>query len=155
MAIEVEGMDEVEAWSGTTILGPGRHSVIIDRADEGESRNNNPQVEIQFVSTEGLGEIRDWLTFPREQPALDAAKGRAKMLLDAVGIEAKGGKWAFPVDELVGKKLSIIVHEEPKFNDPSKTVSKVKSFQPLDASDVPADTAGLGQQSTDDDDLPF
>jgi len=153
MAIEVEGMDEVEAWSGTVILGPGKHSVIIDRADEGQSKAGNPQVEIQFVSTEGLGEIRDWLTFPTDPVARESAKGRAKMLLEAIGIESKSGKWTFPTNELVGKKLEITVMEEPKFNDPTKKVSKVKGFSPLDQSDVPADTSGFGAANPDD--LPF
>jgi hypothetical protein len=147
-------MDEVEAWSGTTILGPGTYSVIIDRADEGESRSGNPQVEVQFVSTEGLGEIRDWLTFPRESPAREAALGRAKMLLDAVGIESRSGKWEFPVGQLPGKRLSITVAKEESYKDPSKKVSTVKGFKALDAADVPADTSGFGA-APDDDELPF
>jgi hypothetical protein len=109
MAIEVEGMDEVEAWKGAGILGPGTHTVIIETADETESTGGHPQVELLFVSTEGLGEIRDWLTFPTDEPARSSALGRAKMLLEAVGIESKSGKWAFPVGDLPGKRLSITV----------------------------------------------
>jgi hypothetical protein len=144
MAIEVEGMDEVEAWKGAGILGPGTHPVIIETADETESTGGFPQVEIQFVSTEGLGEIKDWLTFPRDEPARSSALGRAKMLLDAVGIESRSGKWTFPVGDLPGKRLQVVVAKEESYKDPSKMVSKVKGFKALDAADVPADTSGFG-----------
>lgn len=145
MTIKVEGMDQVEAWKGGVILPPGKHTVIVETADEGESSGGYPQVEILFVSTEGLGEIRDWLTFSRSSTvAWEASLGRAKMLLEAVGIESKGGEWEFPTNDLVGKRLKITVAEEPKYNEPERLVSKVKGFQPLDESDMPADTSGLG-----------
>lgn len=149
MGIKLSGMDEVEALKGS-LLPVGVHDVVIESADETESKNGHPQVELLFISPTGLGDIRDWLTFAKSSPeAWEMSLRRAKTLLDAVGIEAKGGDWEFPVGQLPGKRLSITVGEEPKWNDPSKTVRKVKAYAPAGKSSDDDTFA------TPDDELPF
>jgi hypothetical protein len=154
MGIKLTDMDKVEAWSGGAMLGPGTHNVTIERADEGKSSGGHDQVELEFVSNAGAGSIRDWLVFT------PATLGKARQLLDAVGIEAQSGEWEFPTAKIVGRKLEIMVNEVPHYDESKRakgeTQRKVTEYRTPGSGDgVPGDTNGLGPASASDDDIPF
>lgn len=152
MTIKVTAMDEVQPWSGTSILGAGNHPVSIGSAVEGTSRNGHDQVELEFDALDSTGSIRDWLVFT------EGTLGKARMLLDAVGIQAQSGDWEFPTAQLVGRRLTITVAEEPDYNDPAKTRMRVKAYlpaaeQPSDIPTPPAEPAAT--PVADDSGIPF
>jgi hypothetical protein len=74
-------------------------------------------------------------------------------------IAVESGEWEFDTASLRGCEVSILVREEPKWDDPSQTVNKVAGYDMPRAGDVevPGDTTGLGQNgaSDTDDDIPF
>lgn len=150
MGIPVKDFDQVEAWKGSTLIPLGWNTVKITKAEEGTSRNNHPQVELEYTAEDGGATIREWLVFT------EGSIGKAKSVTDAAGIEPKGGDWEFPTEQLVGKKLLVFVAEEPSFKDPDKTYRNVKSHAPI-GTDVPADTSGLSGNGTSgsSDDIPF
>ena len=150
LGIKVEGIKDAEAWSSGVMLGIGWHEVKIEDAEEGKTKNGNPQIEMEFVSPQGS--IRDWLVI------VEATMGKVAQLLDAVGIDRSG------IDELdpktlIGKKLAIFVGEEPDYNDPAKKRKRVQSYadKAPDGSIMPADTNGLGGSgpADADGDIPF
>lgn len=147
MSIRVNDMDKVDAWAGGGILGPGKHEVEIGSAQEGMTRNDNPQVEIEFDALDGSGSIRDWLVFTPN------SLGKARMLLDAIGIAPESGEWEFPTHQLGGKRLTIQVGLEPDYRDPSKTRNRVQAYLPAGQGDAePAEAASVPDGEPD---LPF
>lgn len=155
MAIALQDMDKVEAAKGGSMLSPGYHLVQIASAVEGTSSGGYDQVEFEFTSPRG--NIRDWLVFAPAKKAGEVpfALKRARAILDAVGIEAQGGDWAFPTTQLIGKKLTIFVGEEPDSRDPSKMRRRVQGYEPPrevdNSAGLPVNTGALA----DDDEIPF
>ncbi len=148
MGIKMSGMDKVEAWSaGASMLTPGSHNVYVATADEGTSSGGHPQIELEFFTDDGTGSIRDWLVLS------PAAYGKAKALLNAVGITSDSEEFELEASDLIGRKLEIIVGEEPDYNDPAKMRRRVQAYKAL--SDVPGDTSGLGSDGDKQSDLPF
>lgn len=150
MGITLTDVDKAEAWSSGGILGPGRHKVKIVSATEGKSSGGHDQVELDFGALDGSGAILDWLVFTPN------TVGKAKQLLDAVGIKAESGEWEFPTGALVDKQLCIYCADEPSMKDPSKLRTRVQAYEPLSAA-----AKGTGEQRdvkatpADDSDLPF
>lgn len=167
MTIEVTDIDQVEGWTGASaVLDPGVYNVRIERAEEVTSSGGHDQVELEMSDLAGAGSIRDWLTFARDDfgAIKQGSLARARAVLDAVGIVAQSGTWAFPTQALVGKQCQIEIVESPKL-DGSGTRKEVFSYatagaQPTGAtgSGVPADTRdlpGVHAQVSDDDKIPF
>lgn len=151
--ISVSNMDQEKAWSGGAMLGPGQHQVQIERADEGKSSGGHDQVELEFAATNGSGSIRDWLVFTPK------TLGKARSLLDAVGIEAQSGEWEFPTSQLVGKNLTITVGQEPDrqgaTNDDGTPKMRTRVYAYAEPGTSTASTTGNGNGSSGDDDIPF
>ena len=141
MGITLKDMDKVEAWKGGAVLQPGKHKVVILTAEEGKSSGGYPQVEMDFEAEDGTGSIRDWLVFSGEE-----SLGKAKMLLDALGIVSESGEWEFPTTTLLGRKLVITVADQPY---QGKSKMRVVGYAPP-GSDVPGSNG-----SGTDDDIPF
>lgn len=161
--IKVKDIDQVEGWTGGgEMLQPGTHNVRVERATETLSSGGYDQVELEYTSIEGAGSIRDWLTFATDENGQikRGSLARARALLDAVMIEPESGEWEFPTQRLVGRKLQIVVVEEPKYDDPSETQLSVFSVDVFNASpESGPDTRDLpganGQTTGSDDEIPF
>ena len=142
MALEIN-LTGVEAWEAGDILPPGRHTVKVVEAKEGQSRSGAPQLELQLESIEGEykgGTIRDWVTFSQK------AAGRVKQVLFALGVNELDGTVQVEAQSLVGRRATIVVRTEPyDGKDRSKVVAYEAAGEPAAASN------GKG----DDDDLPF
>jgi hypothetical protein len=148
MGIKLKDFDQVEAWKGGGgMLPPGKHHVEITETTEGTSSGGHDQIEIQFEAVNGTGGIKDWIVFA------PAALGKARMLLEAVGIVPQGGDWEFPTGQLSGKKLTITVIEEPDRRDPTKTRRRVAAYEEGDKGGAAFDASEFGPKN--DDDLPF
>jgi hypothetical protein len=152
-----------KAWSvnegSGVILPAGDHVVeVLDADGEGTSSGGYPQLEVKCGNADG--EIRDWIV------VIPSTIGKVVQLTDAAGVDrptdeqvvADGAGYRLDakyLDQLVGKKVGIIVREEPDRNDPSRTRTRVKGYVPsgqIAASDVPS---GPAQQQIADDDIPF
>jgi hypothetical protein len=117
-------LDGVEAWSGGEILPPGKHPVRIDSAEEGQSSGGHPQVELTFTAIAGEhagAGIRDWLV------VAPAAMGKVRQFLEAVGFQIPPGDFYLPTGQLVGRRLSVVVREEP--NQQGEKRSRVKVYE--------------------------
>lgn len=151
--IQVKDLDKTEAWKGGAMLPPGQHVVRIESADDSTpSSGGHDQVEMEFQAQDGSGSIRDWLVFTPK------TLGKARSLLDAVGIVPESGEWVFPTDALTGKTLTITVAQEPDrqgaTNDDGtpKMRSRVVAYTAASAASTPA--SGNGATKSDDD-IPF
>lgn len=152
-----------EAWAAGTYLQPGNHLCTIVAADgEGHSKNNNPQIELRVENAQG-DSSRDWIA------VTPATLGKVVQLAEAAGVPNPGAvdipseEWTDWVNGLVDKKVGVIVRNEEKWDDPSKTIAKVQGYVHPDElrgteADVAGDTSGLRQPagaSAVDDDIPF
>lgn len=151
--MKVENLDQAEAWSARTILGPGKHQVVIESAEESTSSGGHPEIQLEFegIGASAGGGIKDWLV------VIPKTYGKVKMLLEAAGIAVEGGDWDMPVASLKGKKVAIYVTQKPDRNDPTKVRSEVVGYEPVgDTDGVPMDTNGLGAgEKIADEDIPF
>lgn len=145
-------LDGVDAWGSSIILRSGTHPVkVVD--EEIDTSGDHPVVKLQMEAIggdEAGGEIRDWIHITEK------TKGRIVQLYNAFGVEIPKG--AFKWISLKGKRAKILVREEPKRNEPDKTVSQVKTYMPLGADDVAdavADAFAGSTASKTDDDIPF
>jgi hypothetical protein len=155
-----------KAWAvGEGILPAGDHVVeVLEASGTGTSSGGYPQIEVKVGNADG--EIRDWIV------VIPSTIGKVVQLTDAVGlprpedaqVEADGPGFRLDpkyLDQLIGKKVGVLVRQEPDRNDPTKMRDRVKGYVPasdIGPSDVPADTAGLGNggsPATDDEDIPF
>lgn len=133
-------LDEVEAWEATgAILPPGRHACVIADVDEGTSSGGHPQLTVRSESLDpqqaGAG-ITDWIVITPK------SLGRVRQFLEAAGVEIPEGEFKIPSAKLFDKKLTVFVKDGTKPDGTKKT--EVAAYAPFEASDVPADTAGLG-----------
>jgi hypothetical protein len=155
------------AWTvseGGEILPAGEHVVEIEEADGGgKSSGGYPQIEVRLSNNEG--QIRDWIV------VIPATIGRVAMFTDAAGLErptdeqvtAEGAGYRLDpryLDQLIGRKVGVVVRDEKDRNDPSRTRQRVAGYVPADSiakSDVPSDTSGFepAKQLVADDDIPF
>lgn len=144
--MKLSGIKEAEAWSTSIVFPVGWHKVKIGSAEEGQSKNGNPQIEMEFEN--GEGSMRDWLTITTK------TMGKVAQLLDAVGIDRDGVDDFNPAG-LVGKSLAIFVGEEmDREGKPRKRVQVYADKAP-DGATVPADMNGLGESKAEDDSIPF
>jgi hypothetical protein len=146
MGIPMSGIEQASAWKGGGMLNKGWHTVTIDAAEEGQSRNGHPQVEIDYSSNDGS--IKEWLVFT------EGTLGKARALLEAVGIEPKNDE-NFPTAQLVGKKLSIFVGEEPDYKDPRKMRLRVQGYDEPGKSSAESGAGPVDGTGLADDDIPF
>jgi hypothetical protein len=145
----------VEAWSGGSVLPPGKHRVVIADVEETTSSNGNDQIKVRF---EGLGNqagsaITDWITVNEN------TLGRVLGFLRAAGLEVPEDEFEIPTGRLLDQQLTIVVREEriEQGQRAGEMTAKVKAYLPAEAgSDIPADTAGLSNGGGGgQDDLPF
>lgn len=150
MSIPVQNLEREEAWKVSNILPPGWHVCKITDSQETESGQGNPQIELDLEAIGGDnagGSIKDWIV------VVPQTYGKVKQLLQAAGVEVPAGDAQLDVAVLKGREVSILVKQEPKFDDPSKTVNKVAGY------DMPRFVAppgnGAGATSKADADIPF
>jgi hypothetical protein len=153
-----------KAWAvGEGILPAGDHVVeVLEASGTGTSSGGYPQIEIRVGNADG--EIRDWIV------VIPTTIGKVVQLTDAVGldrptdaqVEADGPGYRLDpkyLDQLIGKKVGVLVRQEADRNDPTKMRDRVKGYVPhgdIGPSDVPADTSGLSDaKPADDEDIPF
>lgn len=150
MGISVNNLDQAEAWSAGSLLLPGIHTVVIDTAEEGESSNGNPQIELNFRAVAGEqegGTIRDWLV------VVPKTYGKVRSLLEATGFVIESGEFELPTEQLPGRNLSIHVAAEQDRQDPTKTRNRVVGYESVgEGPNLPTGSSGGGRQ---DDDIPF
>lgn len=153
MGIKVKDLDKTEAWKGGSMLPVGVHEVTVEEATEGVSNNGNDEIKLKFVDLTGIGDILDWLQFTEK------TQGKQRQLLDATGIEAPSGEADFPTEQLVGKRLSIVVTEErdrqgaTNEDGTPKMRRRVAAYRPKGS--APADSNGSSDAPVDSSDLPF
>jgi hypothetical protein len=155
------------AWTvseGGEILPAGEHLVEIEEVDGGnKSSGGHPQIEVRLSNNEG--QIRDWIV------VIPATIGRVAMFTDAAGLDrpsdaqvtAEGSGYRLDaryLDQLIGRKVGVVVRDEKDRNDPTRTRQRVAGYVPASSvagkSDVPSDTSGFDQpKQLVADDIPF
>jgi hypothetical protein len=159
-----------KAWSVNEgsggILPAGEHlTEVLEVEGDGWSSGGYPQIVVTVGNDDG--QIRDWIV------VIPSTIGKVAQLTDAAGlerpsdaqVEADGPGYRLDpkyLQKLVGKKVGVVVRDEPDRNDPTRTRQKVAGFVPADAvkSDVPSDTSQFAPTATvpssvADDDIPF
>lgn len=158
-----------ESWDvGGGFLTAGDHICEILEIDgTGTSSGNHPQIEVKVGNAEG--EIRDWIV------VIPTTIGKVVQLTDAAEIERPSDDEVVPegtgfrlapayLNRLLGKKVGVIVRQEPDRQDPTKMRDRVKGYVPahkIKPSDVPMNTGipvaagGFPGTATSDDDIPF
>lgn len=147
MTIKLENIDQQEAWNVSQVLPPGWHNVRIASSEEGQSSGGHPEIELELESLLGEGRMKDWLVVTSQ------SLGKVRQLIEAAGVQIKGGVWEFDPAVLTGAQVSILVRVEPKLSDPSQTVHKVVGYESL-RDDIPTG-AGNGAARSADADIPF
>ena len=153
MGIKIN-LDKVEAWEPSgQLLGPGEHLTEVVHQEE-KNDGDHPEVELKVAAVTGEEEgfeITDWIHITQK------SLGRVRQVIEAHGVEVPEGEFEFP--NLVGLKAKTIVRREPKYNDPSKTVTKVKGYVALSPEEnVQATLDATPTESgatKPDDDIPF
>ena len=158
------------AWEPTdAILPAGEHLVEIREADgSGESSGGHPQLVVKAGNADGS--ITDWIV------VILQTVGKVVALTDAAGLErpgdddvqAEGTGYRISgtyVGKLIGKKIGVVIHEEPDYNDPTRTRTRVKGWvhpskiqgtSDVPGSREPTQVAGHTFKSAiADDDVPF
>jgi hypothetical protein len=140
-----------DPWTvGTsTLLPAGNHVVEIAEIDDSE-RTKGGYFQWKIKVRNDSGELTDWMAFdpqsgPRKLMGLANAAGVAAPQDDEVG-SAWGGSYQGPQDAInpaykqkfIGKTVGVVARDEPKFNDPTKTQTRVQGY-------VDAKTLGGGQ----------
>jgi hypothetical protein len=151
MTIPTPGIDQAEEWSGVSILPPGEHTVTITEVEEGTSGGGHPALKLQFVAPSG-DEIRDTCT------VIESTYGKVKQLYAACGLPAPSQ--GVSGSDVKGKKINVRVALEPRNDDPSKMVSRVKAYKPpMSVDGTPAvasqTTNGVSGGQPAFDDIPF
>lgn len=126
MSIPVQNLDREEAWKVSNILPPGWHTCKITEAAETQSGSGNPQIELDLEAIGGDnpgGTIKDWIV------VVPQTYGKVKQLLQAAAVPVEAGDWALDVTVLRGREVSVLVRQEPKFDDPTKTVNRVAGYE--------------------------
>lgn len=143
-----------QAWDvGGGFLGKGDHIcevLEIDGSPTQTSSGGHPQIEVKVGN--GDGEIKDWIVVKEN------TIGKVVQLTDACGVERPTDAQVRPegtgyrldpayLATLVGKKVGVIVREEPNKLDPTAPPrDRVKGFVPVHKikapADIPVDTSG-------------
>lgn len=153
--------ENTPAWevSTSTLLPVGNHVVTVDVAESTKTRNDNNQIELSLSNAQGS--IRDWVVYAEENGVAKvvALFGAAGQALSNEDQDENGQLTPACVARLDGKKVGIVINEEPDYKDATKTRRRVKGYVApgqVDA-DVPIDTSGLPAVSSQgaDDDIPF
>jgi hypothetical protein len=122
------------------LLPAGNHVVVIEEAEMGTSSGKHPQIEIKLRNS--YGAIRDWMVIT------EASVGKVVALAQAVEVDLPTDndieqglalKQVY-VDRFVGKKVGIVVRDEPDYKDPTKTRPRVQGYveaKRIKASDIP------------------
>lgn len=142
----------VEEWAPNTTPPPGTYPATLDDVKAGESKNGYPQLEMSWSVLGGNfagAEIRDWLTIT------EGTRGKLVNLLKSVGRDIPA---EFDLDEaapsLIGGNATVVLRQEPKYDDPTKMVTRVAGYKPLSDEAAKAASGGNGAASGDDG-LPF
>lgn len=123
MTIKLDNIDKEEAWNVSQVLPPGWHNVKIVSSEEGQSSGGHPEIELELESLLGEGRMKDWIVVTSQ------SLGKVRQLIEAAGVQIKGGVWEFDPALLTGAEVSILVRVEPKLSDPSQTVHKVVGYE--------------------------
>lgn len=146
-----------EAWDVNTgtFLGIGDHVCEVREIDgTGNSSGNHPQIEVKVAN--GDGEIRDWIV------VIPSTIGKVIQLTDACGLRRPNDEEVVPegtgfrladayLQQLVGKRVGVIVRGEPDRNDPQRIRERVKGYVDagkIAASDVTPSGPNTADQST-------
>ena len=154
MAFDFEG---AEKWETNTdsYLPVGNHVVEITSAEGGRSKNGHPQITLE-VGNE-LGTKKDWLVYSEKNGVSKVAT-----LFEIAGVQLlntdqdeTGALLAPKVAQLVGKKVGVVVREEPSLKDPTKMYANIKGYVPVEAIKDVAPVATASASGVSDDDIPF
>lgn len=150
--------DDVEAWSGGVILGPGTHVVRCTSADdEKPSSGGHPQIELELEAISGEEQgasIRDW------QVVTPGSRGRVLQMLLAFGATIPRGDWNLDAKHLVGKTCVIVVRKKEKGDGSKDMVSRVEAYRPATDDETAAAVGKVkdafpGTTEANEPDLPF
>lgn len=142
--MDLTGIEKEQAWAVQNILEPGWHNVRITEAKESQSKQGNPQIELDLESLTGDGNIKDWIV------VVPQTLGKVRQLLDSAGVQIKSGDWAdFSPEMLAGSEVSVLVRTEEKYGEPGKTINRVVGYE------MPRVGAAVGNGSTSDASIPF
>lgn len=123
-------LDGVEAWKGGTVLPAGWHDVQINEHTDGFSSNNNPEIRLKmaaFVGEHAGGTISDWIQ------VTESTAGKVRQLLEAAQVQIPQGNFQLPEGYLNGRRVRLLIREEPDYQDPTKLRSRVKAYEPIGA----------------------
>jgi hypothetical protein len=161
-----------KAWDvmDGSILSHGDYvcTISVDEGGDANSSGGHPQVVLQLTDDAGAGFITDWIV------VIPSTIGKWVQLTDAAGIERPGDDEVTPegtgyrfkasyLKKVDGKKVGVIVRQEPNRQDPTKPPKdRVKGYVPADqivptgASDVTttADNNAFASAQADDK-IPF
>jgi hypothetical protein len=155
------------AWdvSELPILPAGDHVVEVASVDgTGWSKNGYPQIEVKAKNDDGM--VTDWIV------VIPSTIGRVVQLTEALGLDrpkdnqVSEDREGYRLDAnylkaMVGRKVGVIVRDEPRRDDPSKTRTTIKGWVPvekLNDSGTPTGPVAMGKPgkpASDDDLLPF
>lgn len=144
--MKIGNLTEVKAWADGAFLTPGTHPARIIEAEEGLSKEGNPQFELKWEAVAGEekgGTIREWVV------VVPATLGKVRSLMEACGVDIPPGEFELNASDLIGHGCSIVVRKQ----DPSDKYPKVVGYS--QTSDIPADTTGLGASKGAEVDVPF
>lgn len=113
-------------------LPAGKHVVTITEAADGTSSGGHPQIELKFENPNGIQKRKQIVTmnglgfvaalFESADLPTPNEKDVKEVDGDDVRLEASS------IKALIGKKVGIVVKDEPGFNDPEKTFAVVQGY---------------------------
>ena len=154
MGFDFEGAEKWET-STDSYLPVGNHVVEITRAEGGRSRNGHPQITLEVGNA--LGTKKDWLVYSEKNGVSKVAT-----LFEIAGVnllntdqDDTGALKEAKVAQLVGKKVGVVVREEPSLKDPSKMYANIKGYVPVEAIADAAPVVSASPSGVAEDDIPF
>jgi hypothetical protein len=159
------------------LLPAGEYVVTIASAENSDTQNGNPQIEVEVGND--LGTRKDWIVYGSASDTNGFGLRHVVGLFASAGVELKdadakmedngqGGQRPRMTDaalkKLVGKKVGVVIKDEPAYDkatkrpDPSKLVPRVQGYlkpDKVDTAKQPEPVAAGGGQPVKDEDIPF
>jgi len=166
--VSTNPFETAEAWDVDSLLPAGDHVATIRSVKaDGTSSGGHPQLELTVGNA--LGSIRDWIV------VIDSTLGKVVQLVRAAGVRTPGDDdfhkeaTGYRLHDdyanlLVDKEVVVVVREEPDYQDPSKTRTRVQGYLPVDrigSETTPSnafaafESGGDAKAADSDNDIPF
>lgn len=108
--IVIPNLADVEAWSGGSLLPPGRHLCRVDSVDDSQlSPGQHPQIIVDLRCTNGQhagSTAKDWIVITEK------TLGKVRQFLEALGMQIPQGDFYLPTDHIPGRPVVVNVIEE-------------------------------------------